>query len=147
VCTFEKLVSWTERPEPGIRHFSGIATYHKTLDLPASAFAAETRLELDLGALQHVSRITLNGKPLGILWKPPYCLDITAMVRPGPNELAIEIANTWNNRLIGDGTLPREQQVTRSNLQKEFANPSKHLQTSGLLGPVRVVFSKDVLIQ
>ena len=147
VCTFEKLVSWTERPEPGIRHFSGIATYHKTLDLPASAFAPEARLELDLGALQHVSRITLNGKPLGILWKPPYCLDITAMVRPGPNELAIEIANTWNNRLIGDGTLPREQQVTRSNLQKDFANPSKHLQTSGLLGPVRVVFSKDVLIQ
>jgi hypothetical protein len=50
----------------------------------------------------------VNGKPAGNVWKPPYRLDITSLVRNGENDLEIEVANLWPNRLIGDEQLPPE---------------------------------------
>ena len=66
--------------------------------MPASLLADGRRLELDLGQLRNVADVTLNGKPLGILWKPPYTYDVTGLVRSGKNELKIEIINLWANR-------------------------------------------------
>ena len=80
--------------------------------MPASVLADDRRLELDLGQLRNVADVTLNGKPLGILWKPPYACDVTGLVRNGKNELKIEIINLWANRLVGDANLPREKRVT-----------------------------------
>jgi len=73
-------------------------------------------VELDLGAVQQVARVTLNGRELGILWKPPYSIDITGAVRAGKNTLVVEVANTWTNRLTGDAFLPPEQRYARSNM-------------------------------
>ena len=131
---FEKLVSWTDIPEEGIRYFSGTATYLKEFEVPASALAADGRMELSLGQLRNVADATLNGKPLGILWKPPYVYDVTGIVRSGKNELTIEIVNLWANRLVGDAKLPREKRVTRITQKVPIAGPHE----SGLLGPVQL---------
>ncbi len=139
---FDQLISWTERPEPGIRYYSGIAAYSGPLTLPEAAFAGRTSIELDLGALQHVARVSLNGQLLGVLWKPPYCVDITGVARPQSNDLLVEVANTWNNRLIGDAASPPER-VTHTNLKDRFG-ASARLQPSGLLGPVRVHFASHL---
>ena len=144
---FDRLVSWTERPEPGIKFFSGIARYQKTFDLPQDVFTRGTCLELDLGAVQHVSRVTLNGTSLGVVWKPPYSVDITAIARPGQNECVVEVANTWNNRLIGDAAAPAGKRVTTTNLQRHFSPDASGLDPSGLLGPVRIFFAKEVPIE
>jgi len=77
---------------------------------------------------------TLNGKPLGILWKPPYTYDVTGIIRSGKNELKIEIVNLWANRLVGDANLPREKRVTRITQKVPIAGPHE----SGLLGPVQL---------
>ena len=143
---FDQLGSWTDRPEPGIKYFSGIAVYRKSFELPPSLLEDGMFLELDLGAVQHVARVTLNGKPLGILWKPPYAVDISAAARPGFNELAVEVANTWNNRLIGDAATPGGKRVASTNLQKRFAPDPRHLQPAGLLGPVRILYAKEVRV-
>ena len=75
-----------------------------------------------------------NGKPLGILWKPPYACDVTGLVRNGKNELKIEITNLWANRLVGDANLPREKRVTRITQKVPIGGPHE----SGLFGPVQL---------
>jgi hypothetical protein len=101
-------------------------------------------VELDLGAVQQVAKVTLNGRELGILWKPPYSIDITGAVRAGKNTLVVEVANTWTNRLTGDAFLPPEQRYARSNMRASLSRKETPLQPSGLLGPVRIILAKNV---
>ena len=92
-------------------------------------------MELSLGQIRNVADVTLNGKPLGILWKPPYVCDVTGVVRSGKNELKVEITNLWANRLVGDAKLPREKRVTRITQQVPIQGPHE----SGLFGPVQLL--------
>lgn len=136
---FEELVSWTIIPDDGIKYFSGTATYVKEFDVPDRLLAGGGRLELSLGQLRNVADATLNGRPLGILWKPPYSYDVTGLVRSGRNELKIEIVNLWANRLSGDAKLPLEKRVTRLTQKVPVSGPLE----SGLLGPVRITTQKN----
>lgn len=106
--TLDALTSLSTRLEEGVRHFSGIATYQKTLAIDDVRFAQGRRLALDLGEVQVMARVTLNGHDLGILWRPPYVVDVTDAARPGENALTVAIVNLWPNRLIGDENLPED---------------------------------------
>jgi hypothetical protein len=132
------LISWTEAADEGIRHFSGRAEYALRFDAPEALLEAGTAVELDLGRVAGVARVTLNGVELGIAWKPPYTVDLTGHLRAVGNELRCEVANTWHNRLVGDAALPPEQRVTSTNIRRPFS-PATPLLESGLLGPVRLV--------
>ena len=112
--------------------------------MPRDRLDADASLELDLGAVQQVARVTLNDRELGILWKPPYSIDITGAVRAGKNTLVVEVANTWTNRLTGDAFLPPEQRYARSNMRASLSRKETPLQPSGLLGPVRIIVAKHV---
>ena len=100
--TLPTLQSLSKQEQPGVRYFSGVATYTKDIELPAGA----TKVRLDLGQVCDLAEITVNGKPAGIVWKAPFIVDISSLVQPGKNTLAIAVANRWVNRLIGDETLP-----------------------------------------
>ncbi len=134
---FAELVDWTQRPEAGIRYYSGIATYKKNFDLPVST--SEQPLYLDLGKLSCIARVRLNGKDLGVVWTAPWRIEITDAVRPEGNKLEIEVANHWLNRIIGDEKLPPEQRFTQTNVEAK----ETPLQPSGLLGPVCLFIAKD----
>ena len=97
--TFDKLVSWSERED--VRYFSGTATYAKEIEVPAGR-----QVTLDLGVVKNVAEVRLNGKACGVLWKPPFRMDVTGAVRPGKNRLEVDVTNLWPNRLIGDEQLP-----------------------------------------
>lgn len=101
-----KLVSWTEHGDAGVNYFSGTATYFKEVELPAERFGEGKTLWLDLGRVKNLAEVFVNGTPLGILWKPPFRVDITAAAKTGRNRLEIKITNLWPNRLIGDEQLP-----------------------------------------
>jgi len=130
---FDKLEDWTTRPEPGIKYYSGKATYAKTFDLPEPARNG-TRLYLDLGRVENVAEVRLNGEELGVVWTAPWRVEITRAVRPAGNELEIDVVNLWPNRLIGDAALPPEKRLTVTNVKK--FKPDSPLLESGLLGPV-----------
>ena len=134
---FDQLVSWTQRPEPGIKYFSGTATYHKTFDLPENLRQPGQRLTLDLGDVKNLAEVRLNGKNLGILWALPFRLDMTDAVKPAGNNLEIEVVNFWPNRIIGDQFLSSDKRLTRTNIRK--LTKDTPLMNSGLLGPVRVL--------
>lgn len=157
-ATFEKLQSWTESQDEGIRFFSGIATYRKSFELPKS-LEDRKRLFLELGDLAEIAGVKLNGKQLGPVWLPPFRIDISGAVHAGLNELEIRVANLWANRLNGDSLLPEARRFTRSNLDRMQTDPTSDsgfggvpngkerpvyttippLMKSGLFGPVRIL--------
>ncbi len=148
---FPKLISWTEHFEEGIKHFSGIATYHKEFALPAELLEGNEKVFLDLGGVRFVADVHLNGQHLGVLWKPPFRLDITETAVPGQNRLQIEIANVWSNRLTGDARLPKSKRFCRTNMQNALTWSSPWRETplleSGLLGPVRLLVASKRIIR
>jgi len=103
---FERLQSWPENSETGIKYFSGTATYIKEFEIPAELVSSNRELWLDLGVVKNLAEVSLNGTPLGILWKPPFRIDVTGTAKPGKNRLEIKVTNLWPNRLIGDEQLP-----------------------------------------
>jgi hypothetical protein len=108
--TFDKVISWSDSPVAGVKYFSGTATYTKTLSIPAAMLGVGHHLYLDLGDVQVIAEVKLNGKDLGILWKPPYAVDITSAAHAGDNALEVRVTNLWPNRIIGDQQLPEDSQ-------------------------------------
>lgn len=134
---FPKMVDWTERTEPGIKYYSGLARYETRFQL-ADDFAqgAADSVILDLGNVLEMAEVRLNGRSLGIVWAPPFQVDITSAVKEGENTLEIQVANQWANRVIGDQKLPPEERRTKTNIRALKADTP--LLPSGLLGPVTV---------
>jgi hypothetical protein len=104
----DRLISWTEHPTTGVKYFSGTATYRRNLEVPARMIGKEWALYLDLGRVSVIAEAKLNNQDLGILWKPPFSVDITDVLRAGMNELEVSVVNLWPNRLIGDEHLPSD---------------------------------------
>lgn len=105
-ATFDSLISWPKHEIPGIKYFSGTATYHKKINIPASYLGDNKFLQLDLGRVDVIAEVRLNGKDLGILWEAPFRVNITGAAKEGDNELEVRITNLWPNRMIGDEQYP-----------------------------------------
>ena len=156
--TLDRLMSWSAHSDAGIKYFSGAATYTKSIRVPARLLARDRKLLLDLGSVAVMAEVTLNGKSLGTLWKPPYCVDVSDVLKPGENMLEVKVVNLFVNRMIGDEFLPEDSDRNPDGTLKAWPkwveegkpSPARRstfttwrlwkktdaLQTSGLLGPV-----------
>jgi len=136
--TIDELKSWIKFEEPGIKYYSGNATYRKSFTLTSNDIKNKV-LNLDLGNVQEMASVKVNGHQMQVVWSAPFRFDITPFVKAGTNQLEVEVVNMWPNRLIGDGKLPVEQRKTKTNIIK-FNGPDadKLLRESGLLGPVKI---------
>jgi hypothetical protein len=105
-ANFDQLASWSENATPGIRFFSGTATYEKEIEISAAQLGANHGLYLDLGAVDVIAEVELNGKNLGTLWKPPFRVRVDGAAKTGANRLVVRVTNLWRNRMIGDAALP-----------------------------------------
>lgn len=133
-----ELKSWIKFDEPGIKYYSGTATYLKSFPLTAKDINGKLMM-LDLGNVQEMASVKINGHQLQVMWSAPFQFDITPFVKTGTNELEVEVVNMWPNRLIGDGKLPESKRLTKTNINK-FNGPDadSYLRESGLLGPVKI---------
>jgi hypothetical protein len=134
--TLDKLESWSDDANAGIKYYSGAGSYTKTLDVPKEWLTKDAQLWLDLGDVKNLAEVTLNGKALGTFWHAPFRVNLTGQVREGANQLCIRVTNAWVNRLIGDEQ-PGAVKYTFADFKPYKA--SSPLQASGLLGPVRVI--------
>ena len=138
------LSSWTEQVDEAVKYYSGTATYTTDFIVSKTMVSKETRLSLELGAVHDLVEVWLNDQHLGVLWKPPFNMDITHAAHAGKNTLRLAVTNTWRNRLIGDyGKAPGERKsfvVPLLRLGKEWlpGGPGTVLSPAGLLGPVLV---------
>jgi hypothetical protein len=159
--TLPELISLHQHSDLGVKCFSGTATYRKQISVPSGATSGDRHLYLDLGWVHVVAQVRVNGRDLGLLWKPPFRVDITSAAKPGENKLEVLVTNQWVNRLIGDEQLPPENEYASGGaikvipewyLQGKPKPPGgrttfatwQHFQkdspllASGLVGPVRL---------
>lgn len=139
--TLPALESWTSSSDPGVKYFSGTASYTKTFSAPAD-WARGGRVLLDLGDVRDLADVSLNGKSLGTVWAPPYRVDITDALRAGDNQLEVKVTNEWTNRIAGDRELPADKQVLNETPVPPAARqffPTPQPLPSGLLGPVTIL--------
>ncbi len=156
-----KLLSWSEHPEPGVRYHSGTGLYSIKFRIEPQWLAPGQGVLLELGRVEVVAEVKLNGRPLDTLWWPPFRVDITEVARPGENVLEVAVTNLWVNRLIGDEQLPEDSDRNPNGTLKAWPDwlkagkPSPTgrytfttwrlwskedpLVPSGLLGPVRLI--------
>jgi hypothetical protein len=133
----ERLASWTENSNEGVKYFSGTASYTKDIDVPAAWLKPGAKLVLDLGDVRELAEVAVNGKPVGIIWKPLFEADVTAALKPGRNQIEVKVTNLWRNRLIGDRQPATEKKYTFITFQHYTKDTP--LLDSGLLGPVRLL--------
>ncbi len=105
--TLPALLSLHRHDDPGVKYFAGTATYRNTFAAPEGTLAGR-RVFVDLGRVEVIAEVAVNGKSLGAVWKPPYRVDVTDALRPGSNDLEVRVTTLWPNRLIGDEQLPEE---------------------------------------
>lgn len=142
---FDTLMFWNKHQNPGVKYFSGIATYENEIEMPATFNHAKTDVIIDLGQVKEVARVYVNGKEVAVTWHHPHQADISGFLKPGTNALKITVANTWHNRLHGDGLVPKEERITNTNITKGPTTWWKPwhempLLDAGLKGPVKVIY-------
>lgn len=130
----DSLIDWSTHPDRSIANYSGKAVYTTEFNLPK---LPEGQTFLDLGKVMVMAKVKINGKYAGGAWTSPYRVNVTELLTEGKNTLEIEVVNTWRNRLIGDAALTPESRVTWTNF--ELVQPDEPLQSSGLIGPVRII--------
>jgi hypothetical protein len=161
-----QLMSWSDYPDQGVRYFSGTAAYAKSFTVPDVWIKPQQQVYLDLGRVAVIAEVELNGVPLGTLWKPPFRLPITNALKPGDNQLQVRVVNLWVNRMIGDEQLPEDSERNPKGTLKDWPQWLKNgqpsptgrytfttwqlwkkdspLQESGLLGPVKLIATREI---
>lgn len=167
---FARLDSWIKHREDEIKYFSGTATYARTFDLPPQSLGKDVIVEVDLGQIEVIAELQVNGQDFGVLWTGPHRRDITSALKEGQNEIVVKVTNLWRNRLIGDAVLrgygrpERVKAMAKIPLDlpdwvsqgktdpdervssftiSPFYSSEDTLVRSGLIGPVRLVFGKS----
>ncbi|MDI3321161.1 glycosyl hydrolase [Pinibacter soli] len=135
---FKTLADWTVNSNDSVKYYSGTAIYSTTFNW--NALAVSNRIWLDVGVVNNIAQIKVNGVNCGVAWTAPYRVDITKALKVGVNKLEIEVTNTWANRLIGDHSLPEAERVT--NTESPYRLEGKPLIPAGLLGPVVLLKEK-----
>jgi len=132
----EKLGSWSENEDAGVKYFSGTATYSRSIHVPRQWIQSDGNIVLDLGEVKNIAEVIINGESAGIVWKTPFELDITGLLKEGENKLEIKVTNLWVNRLIGDQQPGIKKTYTYTT--QAFYRADSPLLPSGLLGPVTI---------
>jgi len=131
-----ELRSWSESSVPGIRYFSGNATYTTHFN---NTERMGGRTLLHLMDVREIARVRVNGEYAGTIWAKPFELRIDRWLKSGDNKLEIEVTNLWPNRIIGDLQQGAAVHYTKTNITKyKLDSP---LLPSGLIGPVSLVYS------
>jgi hypothetical protein len=115
--TFPELGNLADHATPSVKYFSGTATYSKKFEIAA----VKSPIHLDLGQVHDLARVTVNGKDLGVLWQPPFIIDISSALKTGENHLEIAVTNTWHNRLVGDEQFPADFEWGEDRAEKGHA--------------------------
>ena len=126
----ETLKPWCELPisEEG-KAFSGSVVYSTTFHWEGKGKQAL----LNLGEVNMIAEISVNGQNLGTLWCKPFTLDMTDALNEGENTLQIKVTSTWFNRLVYDAAQPETDRKTWTIEGPKAGTPLKQY---GLLGPV-----------
>jgi hypothetical protein len=161
------LKDFSQCDDQRIQFFAGTATYTATIQVDKEDLAKDKRIVLDLGELNDLVEVSVNGKKTGVLWYPPFKTDITDYLKGGENVLSLAVTNNWANRMIGDERFepdfewgydrgetfgkgikafpewfmkdtPRPSKDRKSFFVWTYFRPDSQLEPAGLVGPVNL---------
>ncbi len=72
----------------------GFSVFHETTFTVPAGFGKGQQVELDLGPVEVMAKVTLNGKDYATLWMPPFTLDVTDSLKSGENRLKVLVTST-----------------------------------------------------
>jgi hypothetical protein len=133
--TLASLTSWSDSSDPGVRYFSGTATYKATFKAPSHQPGQAVYLRV--AQVREIAGVKVNGQEAGALWAEPYQVRIDTLLHPGDNTLELEVTNLWPNRIIGDMQPGVSKTYTSTNIRKYTA--SSPLLPSGLIGEAELL--------
>lgn len=139
VVKLKKLRRWNELTDAATRAFSGTATYETRFEIQERSPGQPVML--DLGEVNDIAEVFVNGKHVETRWAPPFRVDISNDVVVGTNKLEVKVTNTWHNRLVFDAGLKKQNRKTWT-----FSGPKKTaaFKPAGLKGPVRLQFGQVI---
>ncbi|WP_418263700.1 glycosyl hydrolase [Flavobacterium faecale] len=171
---FDKLIDWKDHSNENIKYYSGEAIYRKDFTI-AKKLSHSDKTILDLGNVQIAAQVVINGKNAGVVWMPPFTLDISKYVVKGINTIEVKVFNQWTNKLIGDERYPKQDggynlssyipnddskmpdwYINNQPLPKgprttfdagQFYKKGDELISAGLLGPVIISFKQEKIIK
>lgn len=166
-ASFTGLKDFSLSNDPRIKYFAGSATYSISFQHKENKISPSSQFLLDLGTMNDIASIKMNGVDLGVAWYPPYIVDVSKAIREGNNQLEIIVTTNWANRLIGDerepvdfewgadrGELgramksfpdwfvnnkPRPSSGRKSFVLWYYYRPDSQLKPAGLVGPVKLI--------
>ena len=142
----DRLISWTEHPDPGVRYFSGTAVYEKDIEIPAEYFQSGREIWLDLGGVKNFAEVSLNGEPLATLWKPPFLVELTHAAHAGGNTLRVKVHQSLAEPAHRRRTIARRSRADRQGVagvaamvarRQTQSPPGGSLSPPGIIGPAR----------
>jgi hypothetical protein len=105
-------------------HFAGKVVYEKTITLTGNR-----DLKIDLGNVQGVTELSLNGRHLGTRWYGAHVYDLGSAVKEGENRLSISLTTITGNYLKGLEDNPTAARWT---------GHQRYI-TVGIMGPVKIM--------
>jgi hypothetical protein len=132
VLETDSLFDFTTHENANIKYYSGKTVYTTEFNYDGDCGLP---FAIDLGKVDGLASIKLNGQKLEILWRYPYRSNVSGWIKNGKNIMEIELINCWWNRLVGDQQ-PGEIPVT-STAYVDWKSDSPLL-PSGISGPVRL---------
>ena len=117
------------------KHFSGKVTYKRTFVINKECVGKLATL--DLGRVESIAEVRVNGKYVATLWCAPYSLDIGSYLKSGKNTIEIDVISSWHNRLVYDASQPEDE---RKSWVISGPKANAKLVDNGLLGPVKLKF-------
>ena len=130
--TFSSLADWAANADSSIRYYSGTASYTQKFNYHSTE--KNKTVWLNIGEVKNLAEVFVNGVSCGVIWTPPFRVDVSKALKEGENTLKIDVVNTWNNRMVGDSRLSPEKRITST--MYPFRMEGKSLLAAGLMGPV-----------
>ncbi len=155
------LRSWTD--DDARKFYSGTATYERTVAAPPAMLRAGQRVFLNFGEgtvvdpaserrapsgmrawlespVREAAQVFVNGRAAGAVWKAPYEVEITGLLKPGENAIRVVVANLALN-VLAKGPLPDYKELTTKYGEKFQAQDMQSVRSlpAGMLGPVTLV--------
>jgi hypothetical protein len=155
------LKPWTD--DEARKFYSGTATYERTVTAPPAMLRSGQRVFLNFGEgtvvdpaserrapsgmrawlespVRGVAQVFVNGKAAGAVWKAPYEVEITGMLKPGENAIRVVVANLALN-VLAKGPLPDYKELNARYGEKFQAQDMQSVRSlpAGMMGPVKLV--------
>ena len=115
------------------QHFCGTIAYHKTINCDRDDAHSVSTI-LNLGLVEGVSEVFVNGQSAGVQYFGRRIYDITHYLQEGENDLEVRVTTTMGNYLK---TFSREENPTAW-IYVNHPRRDQPLQPQGLLGPVKL---------